>query len=594
MDGSSQMSAAHNSSPIERAEAILWPEGYSMEERGLQYSKGDGPPKLLSARFQVLGFARDPKGCDWTTVLRFPDRDEKVHQGLVRHADLIGDGVDAFRSLTSAGLWISPKTNDLRLLKEALLSLTCCTRVRLVQQSGWYEGSFVLPTGTIGNKVGEEVVFDGKADAVRYATAGSLQNWIDNVAGLCAGNTRLVLALSVAFAGPLNDFLQGEGGGFHFVGPSSVGKSTMLIVGGSVWGGGGRVGFGYTWRGTENGLESIARAHSGTLLVLDELGEADSRTIGNVAYMLINGTPKARSTRASELKAQPSWRSTLLSSGEIGLADKIREGDKTPRAGQLVRLVDIPADAGCGLGAFEDTKGMEPAAFAEALKSAALRTYGTAGLAFVEGLVANREQLEVEARERIKAIKDRLLAGIPSPDGQVHRVADRFALAAASGELARTILDLPWAEGEAEHAAAVCFQAWREARGGDGSGELLEVLAALRTVVEREGESRFRSLDVLLTADAGSGAPYQAGPIRDLLGYRFMHGGELIYGFTASGWTAVVGHIGRPSTIAKMLADLGMLVTQADQNHRFSKRIDGRPKALYALKASALADGEAE
>ena len=46
MDGSSQMSAAHNSSPIERAEAILWPEGYSMEERGLQYSKGDGTAEI--------------------------------------------------------------------------------------------------------------------------------------------------------------------------------------------------------------------------------------------------------------------------------------------------------------------------------------------------------------------------------------------------------------------------------------------------------------------------------------------------------------------------------------------------------------------
>ena len=43
-----------------------------------------------------------------------------------------------------------------------------------------------------------------------------------------------------------------------------------------------------------------------------------------------------------------------------------------------------PADAGRGLGAFEDTKGMEPAAFAEALKGDALRTFGTAGPAFVE------------------------------------------------------------------------------------------------------------------------------------------------------------------------------------------------------------------
>ena len=141
----------------------------------------------------------------------------------------------------------------------------------------------------------------------------------------CAGNSRPVLACSAAFAGPLNDLLQGEGGGFHFFGPSSVGKTTMLQAAGSIWGGGGRTGFSHTWRGTENGLESIARAHSGTTLVLDEMGEADGKTIGSTTYMLMNGAGKARNTRAAELRVQPTWRIMLISSGELGLADKIRE-----------------------------------------------------------------------------------------------------------------------------------------------------------------------------------------------------------------------------------------------------------------------------
>lgn len=43
----------------------------------------------------------------------------------------------------------------------------------------------------------------------------------------------------------------------------------------------------------------------------------------------------------------------MLSTGEKGLADKILEEGGRVQAGQAVRLVDIPADAGAGLGLFE-------------------------------------------------------------------------------------------------------------------------------------------------------------------------------------------------------------------------------------------------
>ncbi len=50
----------------------------------------------------------------------------------------------------------------------------------------------------------------------------------------------------------------------------STGKSTVLRVASSVWGG-----FDYlqSWRATSNGLEGIAAAHNDSLLCLDEIGE---------------------------------------------------------------------------------------------------------------------------------------------------------------------------------------------------------------------------------------------------------------------------------------------------------------------------------
>lgn len=569
--------------------AAAWPPGFHQDATGLWSQKDESkPPNKLTGSFKIVGKTRDQKGHGWGLYATWEDLDGQRHSSVISFADLMGEGAGVFRPLTSAGLWISTKAADIGQLKEALTGVMCETRVRLTNRAGFYSNAFVLPTHTIGDNTREQVVFDGKADAARYATAGSLQDWKDKVARLCAGNTRAVFACSVGFAGPVNDLLQGEGGGFHLVGSSSLGKTTLLTLAGSIYGGGDRMGFAHTWHGTENGLESIARAHSGAVLVLDEMGQVDSRSIGNIVYMLINGMGKARATRNAELKSQASWRIMLLSSGELGLADKIAEGGKKPRAGQLARLVDIPADAGQGSGAFEDTKGMEPAVFSEALKNAALSIYGTAGPAFIEGLLADKEAIEKAARTRIQAMTTKLLDGIPASDGQAHRVAARFALVGVAGGLGQEILDLPWAAGEAEHAAAVCFKAWREARGGEGPGELVAAMNALRAAIQAHGESRFRNLDPI---PSDLSTPVQPGAIRDLLGYRFTHKDELVWGFTATGWKEVVGGVGQPSTVAKLMAESGILVAGSDQAHRLAKRIGGRTQNLIAVKASALEEG---
>jgi uncharacterized protein (DUF927 family) len=109
-----------------------------------------------------------------------------------------------------------------------------------------------------------------------------------------SGNSRLAFALSVAFCGPLLDIMGEQSGGFHIVGKSQSGKSTSLYAAGSVWGKGDRDGQVRSWRGTTNGTEGIAAETSDTLLILDEMGQADSREVGDITYMLANNTGKQR------------------------------------------------------------------------------------------------------------------------------------------------------------------------------------------------------------------------------------------------------------------------------------------------------------
>ena len=401
-------------------------------------------------------------------------------EGFVRRADLVGSGVDWLKSLADRGFPGPVEVRKINKLRPALNACKIKIRFTMVRRTGWHGSAFVLPKVTIGDVKGESVLFDGRADIARFATKDSLDAWNEKVAVPAASNSRLIFALSVAFAGPIADLLEEESFGFHFYGASSGGKSTALIAAGSVWGGGGPLGFVGTWRGTDNGFEGVARAHSGTFLPLDELGQVDAEAARPLAYMLGNGVGKARSDRSGDPKPVTEWRIVTLSTGEIPISAKLEETGRSGRrhkakAGQLIRLIDIPADAGSGHGLFE-TCGDEPAAvFAQRIKANALSCYGSAGPAFVghiaKMLERNPLQTKDELLRQIAEIQAGLVHNLAGFDGQVTRGARHFAVVAVAGEMARARLGLPWAEGAVIDAGRKCFEAWMSARGGSEAHE---------------------------------------------------------------------------------------------------------------------------
>jgi uncharacterized protein (DUF927 family) len=295
----------------------------------------------------------------------------------------------------------------------------------------------------------------------------------------------------------------------HLFHASQTGKTTTTNVSASSWGpgevrNGGQV---QTWRATANGLEIIAAQHNDLTMFLDDIGQAEPRDVSASVYMLGNQSGKMRMARGLRPARQHTWRVVYLSTGEITLAAKLAEGGLRVHAGQEVRLLNIPADAGAGLGVFEQLHGAVSAgAFADQLRLAAVTCYGTAGVAFLRRLVRDRatdpqalEQTLRDARELF--LKEHLP---DDADGQVRSAAMRFALIGAAGELAREYRVLPWPEGEAAGAAATCFQAWFTARGGSGAAEDQQAIDVLRLFISKHGASRFEDLD--RTEEAGSAA----------------------------------------------------------------------------------------
>ena len=247
------------------------------------------------------------------------------------------------------------------------------------------------------------------------------------------------------------------------------------------------------WRATANGLEGLASLHNDGLLILDELSQCDPKEAGEAAYLLANGQGKARAHRNGTARASLRWRLLFLSAGEESLATLIARTGRKANAGQEVRLADFDADAGAGLGAFETLNGCDsPAALSLALKDAATRHHGVAGLVWLRAVVNDRDKLA----DNITGGVRQFVAQNTPPDaaGQVLRVAQRFGLVAVAGELATHYGVTGWVEGEATQAASRCFAAWLDSFGGAGNREDRLLLAQVRGFFETHGASRFEDV----------------------------------------------------------------------------------------------------
>ncbi len=320
--------------------------------------------------------------------------------------------------------------------------------------------------------------------------SGKLEEWTEHVGKYCAGNSRLLLAVSCAFAAPLVTLTDSESGGFHFYGSSSSGKTTALVVAGSVWGGGGRNGYVESWRTTANGLEAFGEVHNEGLGCLDEIAQVDARDVTECLYMLANGQGKGRMTKNIGTRRRLTWTLLFLSSGEITLNEHAEAGGRQVKVGVEIRLVNIAADAGKGKGIFEHIHAWGSAAqLANHLKDAAMKYYGTPIRAFIEHVAKHRWQIVTRVKEMCADFQRKWL-----PEGaanEIGRAARRFALAAAAGEIATELGITGWEEGEATKGVFRCLANWLATR---EPSDIELGLRSVRQFIELHGASRFQSI----------------------------------------------------------------------------------------------------
>lgn len=446
----------------------------------------------ICGRLEVLAKSRDHDSESWGRLLSWKDDDQVEHRWLCPAELLAGDGSEIRGRLAAGGLHLSPGARAKQLLMSYLTNAQTDARITCTNTIGWHHDTFVLPRQAIGPRAAE-VMLQALNTEAHLRSSGTLAQWQKHVATPAAGNSRLMLAIAAALAGPTLFLANAESGGIHFCGTTSKGKTSALVVGGSALGGGGKIGFLHSWHNTLNGLEAIAESHNDLTLFLDELGQVDAREAQETAYLLGNGEGKGRMSKSLTQRRKLRWTLLYVSAGETTLADHMASVGKTAKGGAEIRLLNIPADAGAGMGLFEDIHDApDPATFSRRLRESALRYYGTALVPWLEYLTSHQDvgakQLKAARQAAAKTM------GVPAgAAGELYRAAERLALIGAAGELAIAAGILPWTAGTAMAAAQKCYGAWRQLRGSAAATEEQAGLRKLRLFLEREGAARFQT-----------------------------------------------------------------------------------------------------
>lgn len=552
---------------------------------GAKPGRDDAPTltqQWVCSPLHVEAVTHDSANQNFGRLLRFRNTLGQWCQWAMPMEMLKGDGADLRGTLLSKGVHLDPGNAGRHMLATYLQGRVPERRMLAALQTGWTGSdfkAFALPGEVIGPRA-NSVTFQAQALHVdEYLVRGTLPGWQSAIAVPAVDNPMLVLSLCAAFAGPVLALVGVESGGLHLVGDSSTGKTTALQAACSVWGG---EGYRRSWRATANGLEGAASLFNDSLLALDEISECEPRDVGAVVYMLGNGRGKARASRTGAARQVARWRSSVLSTGERSIATSMMEGGHKVKAGQAVRLLDVPCERQHG--AWDDLHGHASGpAFSDAIKRASRQHCGTAGLAFLEKLTRNTQNLV----ERLEAIKAELLASAPAAsDGQPARAAARLAVLALAGELATLYGITGWPEGEATRAAGVGFAAWLAQRGDvTGNTEQAQVVQAVQGFIDRHGDSRFSNAMALECDELANRVHNRAG------WWRQTDAGRE-YLFTAEGMReALKGWDFIPAL--RVLQGAGMLTSGPDGKTARSHRIQGRQVRVYAVNAGGTRPGGA-
>ncbi|MFW1964432.1 DUF927 domain-containing protein, partial [Acinetobacter baumannii] len=181
---------------------------FHLLEDGLYYieqTKDDEYKRYISSPIRVLAQTRDTTNNAWGRLLEWHDADGVKHTQALSMELFQSDGVELRKALAYQGVIIAPDGKARNLLQSYLMSYPTETRALCVDRVGWHDNVFVLPNEQIGQHENGDLIVYQTTQGIdsNYQSKGTLEQWQSNISKPIASHSKLVVALSSAFAGQL-------------------------------------------------------------------------------------------------------------------------------------------------------------------------------------------------------------------------------------------------------------------------------------------------------------------------------------------------------------------------------------------------------
>lgn len=536
------------------------------------YKNGEPISITISGPISVKAITHDSNGNSYGRLLSFKNISGIWNDVCVPMKNIADKRGDFYLTLMDKGLYIDIEHSNH--LTRYINSREPDDTFEISHRTGWHDNSFVLPHKTIGDP---HIFYQSNSfNSLNPCNeSGTLEDWKNRISIYCIANPLLMFAVSIAFSGPLLDKVKmSNGNGCHIFGPSSKGKSTILNIACSVYGNPKK--YAQTWRSTSNGLESVAESFNHLLLGLDEINEIDPKQIGETIYMLANGSGKVRANKDGDAKKVKKWLLSILSTGELSASSHAETSGKTTKAGQNIRLLDIPifGEYGCFDNLHDKLSGSELSSY---LATESMKNYGIAGVSWIENLILDDQDFESLLADVINVlIKKSNDANLGNLSSQDERVIKFFSVVALAGELATNYNITGWKKGNSMQSAFMCFKQWKVNNGFSiGDIEETQVCQLISNYVDKHGNSRFQWLNITSSQQDNEKIYNQAG-------YKKMVNDQTVYLFNDSAIKeALSGHDLNSSL--KILKTKNWLIAANKNRFTSQQRIGSETKRLYKI-----------
>ena len=433
-----------------------------------------------SPHLKLIAIAEDEATREFTAVIEFRDIDGQIRR-IEQPKSSLRKINELREALEDAGADISSngRGNDAE-IQALFIAAGTAHRWKYAASVGWYDGhrAFVLHDHIVGTPRGKAVILPPRirSDHRRFelGSRGRHKDWITSVAEPARYSSCTVLGICMALAAPLVDLLDFHSFGILLSGPSKAGKSTALVVAGSV------IGFARekdlpNFRTTDTALGELPASFNDMMVPLNELGllkgSATTRyeRIRDWAYGFAEGrgTMYSRFVTHDNENFDHKWRALGFGTGEETFDEISLAAGETRAMGEAVRWIDLRATQRNAADIFDrcpesvapDCRIKWSERQCKALRRAVAVNHGVAFEHFIKRLIKRRRKISASTQPLIDEFVDAVVNKADEP--AVRHLANCFGLIRAGGILGVQFGTLPYSEKFVDRCIRRCYRAAR-------------------------------------------------------------------------------------------------------------------------------------